>query len=245
MTGQLTIGPSSALADKGGPLDRPDTHRPEPIRLVLVDDHQMLADSLSHALGRQPDIEVVGVAGSIKEGVRIVDARQPDVVLLDQQLPDGDGVSATRLIEQVSPQSKVIMLTGEGSEALVASAMGAGCRGFVVKSQPLPELLEAVRVVFAGGASVPPRLLIGAISQLRFPHRRPGDDLSARERQILRLVAEGLGNQAIADQLYLSLHTVRNHVKSVLAKLDVHSRLGAVALANREGLLHPSAPTRY
>jgi DNA-binding NarL/FixJ family response regulator len=211
-----------------------------PIRLVVVDDHRMLTDSLTHALGRHPDMEVVGTAGSIGEAVRTVEATRPDIVLLDQQLPDGNGVSAIRLIEQVSPRSRVILLTGEGSDALVASALEAGCRGFVVKDQPFDELLEAVRTVFAGGASVPPRLLVGAMGQLRSSYRRPGSNLSTRERQILRLVAEGLGNQAIADQLYLSLHTVRNHVKSILAKLDVHSRLGAVALAYREGLLSPT-----
>jgi DNA-binding NarL/FixJ family response regulator len=208
-----------------------------PIRVVILDDHQMFSESVARLLGAEHDVEVVAVAATMSTALTAVAAEAPDVAVVDYLLPDGDGVEAARQILAASPSTRVLMLTGLADEDVLAAAIEAGCAGFVTKDRALQELLVAVRLVHAGDAYVPPRLLAALLPRFGRERRGLGSDLSSREREILGLVAQGLGNKAIAAELVLSVHTVRNHVQNVLTKLQAHSKLEAVAVATREGVL--------
>lgn len=207
------------------------------IKVLIVDDHHMVSEALAAALGKQPDIEVVGAVGSSREAQERVQAARPDVVLMDYRLPDRDGVETTQLIKAGRPETKVVMITSVDDEAVLVQALDAGCSGFVPKNRPMNELIEAVRAAHAGEALVSPDMLARLLPRLSPSYRGLGVDLTPREVQVLRFLAEGLSNQAVADRLTISLNTVRNHVQSILLKLRAHSKLEAVAAAVREGII--------
>lgn len=206
----------------------------KPIRVVLVDDHQMVVEGVSLAMQQHADVEMVASASTVAEGLRVVGSHHPDVMIADFNLPDGDGLELTRSVRDRWPQTRVVLLTGEVTLDLAEAALDAGCAGFLPKGRTLRELLGAVRLVHEGQASIPVDLLAGLARRRSGDRAGPGD-LTARERQVLALVASGATNQAIADELVLSIHTVRNHVKAVLGKLGAHSKLEAVAVARRQG----------
>jgi DNA-binding NarL/FixJ family response regulator len=212
---------------------------PGPIEVVLVDDHRMLAEGLSRILGAEPDIVVRGVAGTIAEGEDLVRAVRPSVAIVDFLLPDGDGAEATTRLRRAHAALQVLVLTGLSERRALVAAVEAGASGFVTKDRALEELVVAVRHVHAGDAYIEPTMLASLLPRPGERASSIGGDLSVREREVLALLAEGLSNSAIAARLVLSVHTVRNHVQAVLNKLGVHSKLEAVALANREGLLDP------
>jgi DNA-binding NarL/FixJ family response regulator len=204
----------------------------QPIRLMLVDDHEMVAHSLRAILEQEADIEVVAVSSSVADALVDVAEARPDVILMDYYLSDGDGVTAAARIKQDHPEIRVILLTGSDDPLALQRAVDAGCVGFLDKAGPLDELAAAVRVAAAG------HVVIAAqdLAQL-LPGRGKSAALTKRERQILHLVAEGMTNQVIAAELVLSVHTVRTHVQTVLNKLGAHSKLEAVAIAKRRRLL--------
>jgi two-component system, NarL family, response regulator DevR len=206
------------------------------LRIAVVDDHEMFAESIARVLATQPDLEVVGVARTSAEGAALVEATRPDVAVLDYQLPDADGAEAAARLRAVSPETRVLILTGLADERLLTAAIDAGCAGFLTKDRAVDELVRAVRLVHAGDAYVPPGMLANLLPRLGRNYRGVGTDLTPREREVLELLALGLSNQAIAERLVLSVHTVRHHVQNVLAKLGAHSKLEAVATA-REGIL--------
>lgn len=206
-------------------------------RVVIVDDHDLVAQALATTLGAEDDLTVVGTAPDLATGLELVAEELPDVVLLDARLPDGDGASGTAEVRRRHPAARVIVLSGDSGIEVVARAVEAGAAGFLAKTTPLEELVSAVRKVLAGVALHTPALLVEVASHLRAAEHRPGHDLTAREREVLELLATGTGTQQIADQLVLSTHTVRNHVRNLTAKLGAHSKLEAVAIATREGLL--------
>ena len=208
-----------------------------PIRVLVLDDQQMFAESVARLLGSEDDIEVIAVAGTVAEAVELVEARRPDVAILDFQLPDGDGIDAALRIRETHPTTRILMLTGTDDERTVVAAIEAGCTGFVTKDKALSELVHAVRLTHAGEAYVAPRMLATLLPRLGSTQRGLGSDLTRREREVLDLMADGLSNQAIAEQMVLSVHTIRNHVQNLLAKLQAHSKLEAVVIATREGLL--------
>jgi DNA-binding NarL/FixJ family response regulator len=207
------------------------------IRVLIVDDHQMVAESLAAALQREADIELVGIVGTAIEAKRVAEARRPDVVLMDFRLPDQDGAAATEVIKARRPETQVVMVTSADDEAVLLRCLEAGCSGFIPKERPVRELVEAVRAVHAGEALVSPPMLARLLPRLRPSHRNAGTDLTPRELDILSLLAQGLSNQAIAERLGISRNTVRNHVQSILAKLEAHSQLEAVSTAVREGII--------
>jgi DNA-binding NarL/FixJ family response regulator len=211
---------------------------PEVIRVLVVDDHQLLTDALVQALEEGPDVEVVGVGATVEDGMRMADSRRPDVVLMDYQLPDGDGVAATRAILERHPTIQVVMVTSFKNDDVLLGAMEAGCCGFLTKDQGVADVLSAVRAAAAGEALISPAMLSRLLPRLRRQPTGRGQDLSPREREVLGLLVEGLSNDAIAERLVLSVNTVRNHVQAVITKLDAHSKLEAVAVATREGLVH-------
>jgi len=209
------------------------------VRLLIVDDHDMFADSLRVALSAEPDLTVVGTAATLAEARSMVVSTAPDVVLLDHRLPDGLGVDSIAELKTLRPDAKIVVLTAVAEDSMLVTATEAGCAGFILKTSPLDELVTAVRTAAAGEIMVSSELLARLLNRLHHQHERPAHDLTGREREILELIAEGLTNGAIAKRLYISVNTVRNHVQSVLAKLDAHSKLEALSVAIREGLIDP------
>lgn len=214
------------------------------IRVVLVDDTQMFRDGLQAFLELEPDLQVVGVAGNGEAGVAITLQERPDVVLLDIRMPVMDGVTAAKQIKQALPEIAIVMLTTYNDDAYLFEAIRAGAVGYLLKDMPATKLVEAIRTVVQGGALISPESalkLIQAFNQLA-----PGSvaaprvevaDLSEREREILRLLADGLSNKEIAGQLFLSEGTVKNYVSSIFAKLHARHRAQAISMAIRQGLL--------
>jgi two-component system response regulator DevR len=208
------------------------------IRVLICDDHVVVAQALAMLLGARADIEVVGVAGSVAEVCQLASASSPDVILMDYALPDGDGVAATAAIKALQPEVKVVMLTAFLDEEVLVAAIEAGCSGYVTKYKGAEELVTAVRLAADGEALVSADMLVRLLPRLRRSHHGLGWNLTPRERQVLELLAEGDTKEVIASRLLVSTNTVRNHIQNILTKLDSHSRLEAVAAAAREGLLH-------
>jgi DNA-binding NarL/FixJ family response regulator len=213
--------------------------RVDPVRLLIVDDHDMFADSLRLALSAEPDLVVVGTASTLALARAMVVTTRPDVVLLDHRLPDGLGVDSIAELKTLRPDTKIVVLTAAAEDAMLVTATEAGCAGFILKTSPLDELVAAVRTAAAGEIMVSSDLLGRLLNRLHHQYVRPAHELTAREREILELIAEGLTNSAIATRLFISVNTVRNHVQNVLSKLDAHSKLEALSVAIREGLIEP------
>ncbi len=207
------------------------------IRVLIVEDHLMFAQTLRWALDQEDDIAVTGVAGTVAEALESVAATVPDVILMDYRLPDGDGVDAARRIKAAAPSVKVVMLTASGDEGVLRTAISAGCSGYVTKDQKIEELFLAVRAANSGEALVSPELLSRLVGRLDGDRTRPGFDLTPRETEILRLLGAGMSNQAIAERLGIRLATVRNHVQNLISKMQAHSKLEAVATAARLGVI--------
>jgi DNA-binding NarL/FixJ family response regulator len=229
-------GWSTVSADQatGGPASGADD-----VRLLIVDDHDMFAESLRVALSAEPDLTVVGIAATLAQARSMVVSTAPDVVLLDHRLPDGLGVDSIAELKTLRPDTKIVVLTAVAEDSMLVTATESGCAGFILKTSPLDELVTAVRTAAAGEIMVSSELLARLLNRLHHQHERPAHDLTGREREILELIAEGLTNGAIAKRLFISVNTVRNHVQSVLAKLDAHSKLEALSIAIREGLIDP------
>jgi len=207
------------------------------VRVLLCDDHVIFAEALAGLLHGE-GIEVVGIANSVAAAVSQVAARRPDVVLMDYELPDGDGVSATAAIKAVLPSANVVLLTSNADEDVLVSAIEAGASGYITKHKPAVEVMAAVRAAANGEMLVSSDMLARLLP--RVTQRRAnkvGHDLTARELEVLELLAEGTPNHELAQRMGISRNTVRNHVQNLLTKLGVHSRLEAVALATREGLV--------
>jgi DNA-binding NarL/FixJ family response regulator len=209
----------------------------EVVRVVVIDDHQMFATSLAQALDAEPGLRVVAVASSAATGAEAIAANAPDVVLLDHRLPDADGVAEIESLRRLRPSAKVVVLTASTSDRLLVRAMEAGAAGFLEKTQPLEDVIAGVRAAAQGELVVKPQLLGRLLPRLRRNERRVGSTLTEREQEILELLAEGRSNADIASHLHLSVHTVRNHVANLSAKLDAHSKLEVLAIAVRNGLV--------
>lgn len=214
-----------------------------PIRCLIIDDHRMFADSLSRLLDDEPDIEVVGVIGDGGEAAGRAIALNPHVVLVDYQMPGTDGVEIARDIKLQKPAIMVVMITGSTDDRVLLAAIDAGCSGFMTKDRAAKEVADAVRGAAAGEALISPALLSRLLPQLSRTYRSVGDDLTKRELATLRYLAMGIPNKAIAKEMNLSLSTVRNYVQSVLTKLGAHSKLEAVSLAVRAGIIDFAANT--
>lgn len=205
-----------------------------PIRILVVDDHRMVLQSLVRLLTEQDDMSVVATAGTAAEALAAARRERPDVVIMDYVLPDTNGLEATALIRSELPETRVVLLTGDTAENVLLAAIDAECAGYVEKTNAFEELAVAVRAVHAGQAVLPAARLL---SGLRRRSAAPSTELTQRELDVLRLLAEGRSNKDIAQQLGLALNTIRNHVQSCLMKLGAHSKLEAVAVASRRSLL--------
>jgi DNA-binding NarL/FixJ family response regulator len=207
------------------------------IRVLIVDDHEVLASSLAKTLDTEPDLLSVGAAGSLKQAAELIRTTAPDVLLLDHRLPDGDGVAAIGRLRELRPSMAVIILTASPSEHLMVAAVEAGVSGFLSKTRSLAEVTSAVRAAAVGEAVISPEMLARLLPRLGGTGRVGAATLTEREREILGLIAQGLSNAAIAERLVVSVNTVRNHVANLLAKLGARSKLEALSIAIREGLL--------
>lgn len=206
------------------------------LRVLLVDDHAVLLETLARAIGAVNGMEITAVATTAEEGRAKAEATRPDVALVDAALPDYDGVELCKRMRSVSPDTRVLMLTGAADAGLFANAMAAGARGFLLKDANLGQVLDAIRRAAAGEIVVPVELA-GKLGGATAPDKGLGADLTKRELEVLALLAEGTDAKTIARSLDISWHTARSYVKNVLRKLDAHSALEAVAVAKREGIL--------
>ena len=217
----------------------PDRTDESNIRVLVVDNDEFHVQSLMRILGADPSITIVGNAGTAAEAEKVAVASEPDVVLMDFELPDGAAIRATEAIRARVPDAQIVMLTDltdVTDQRSLRRAIGAGCAGFVAKTAATELLIEAIHSVHDGEGPSPviePRRLPVQLG----PTRGLGSDLRPRELEVLRLMAAGVSNKALAEQLCLSLNTVRNHVQSILYKLDAHSKLEAVSTAVREGVI--------
>lgn len=202
--------------------------------MLIIDDHRVLAELLTAALSAADDVHVVGSVGTADEGVRSAASLRPDVVILDYDLPDTDGVSAIASIKGAYPDARVLMLTSYTDTSLLAEAMDAGCSGFITKRSGASEIHAAVLAVASDETPVSPDMVRSLVAR---DESDSGPDLTDRELEVLRLAARGLSNKDIAAELYLSVNTVRNHMQHVLHKLGAHSKLEATAIATRIGIL--------
>lgn len=207
------------------------------VRVLVVDDHLLFAQALQQALLPDEGVASVDLAASVADAVHHLGETPVDVVLLDYRLPDASGMEGIREVLRVAPTTPVVLVTAVEDEGVLLRAIEAGCTGFVLKSADLHEVREAVARAAAGEAAISPAVLRRLLARLRGREQRTGQDLSEREREVLALVVEGLPNAEIAQRLFLSVHTVRNHMQAILAKLGAHSKLEAAAIAVREGIL--------
>jgi DNA-binding NarL/FixJ family response regulator len=224
------------MAERAGSLSSPPANAE--IRVLIVDDHQLFASSLAATLGAEPDIVIVGVANDIAGAERSLALAKPDVILLDHRLPDGDGVAAIGRLSLRHDSAQFVILTASTAEHVLIAAIEAGAAGFVSKSRSLADLTAAVRAAAAGEAVISPELLARLLPRLRATGTgKTTTKLTHREIEVLQLVARGMSNAAIADDLVVSVHTVRNHVANLSAKLAAHSKLEAVSIGLREGII--------
>jgi len=220
--------------DGANPAHRND----QPIRVLIVDDHEVMASSLARVLEDEPDIVSVVVASTLGQARARVQSGAPDVLVLDRRLPDGDGVDAIADLKALRPSMNVLVLTGSSSDDVLVRALQAGAAGFLSKTRSLAAGTSAVRAASQGEASVSAEMLARLLPRLTRVSA-PTPTLTPREEEVLAMLAQGLSNAAIATELTLSVNTVRNHVANLSAKLGAHSKLEAMSIAIQRGLLSP------
>lgn len=207
-----------------------------PIRILLVDDHAVVRSGLSKFLLVNSDFELVGEASDGAEALQLVSLHQPDVILMDLMMPGMDGITATRQIHQKYPQIKIIALTSFSEQNMVQGALQAGAAGYLQKNVTAVELGNAIRSAHVGRMTLSPEAAQVLAQSLSQPHL-PGNELTERERQVLRGMVDGLNNSEIAEKLYISLGTVKFHISHVFQKLGVDNRVEAVKMAIEQKLV--------
>jgi DNA-binding NarL/FixJ family response regulator len=213
-----------------------------PIRVAVVDDEELFRRGLTMLLNLEDDIDVVGEAGDGAAAAVLVAAVVPDVVLMDVRIPDGSGIEACRSIKDVAPTTRIIMLTASDEEADLYDAVKGGASGYMLKDSSVDQVAHAIRLVADGQSLISPSMAIKLLDEFKQISRAdrqtvPAPRLTERELEVLRLVSRGLNNREIARQLFISENTVKNHVRNILEKLQLHSRIDAVMYAVRERLV--------
>jgi DNA-binding NarL/FixJ family response regulator len=201
------------------------------IRILTVDDHQLLREGIAAVLERQQDMTIVGQASNGREAIEAFRREQPDVTLMDLRMPDMSGIEAISAIRSEFPNARIIVLTTYAGDVHAAAALRAGAAGYLLKSLVRKELIETIRVVHAGKRRVPPEIATEIAEHVA------DDSLTEREIEVLRGVAAGKSNKLIAAELDISEETVKTHMKSILPKLDASDRTHAVMIALKRGIL--------
>ena len=216
----------------------------DPIRVLVVDDHALFRRGLQMVLAQEPDIDVIGEAGDGAEAVEKAADLLPDIVLMDVRMPRGSGIEACMAIKEVVPTTRIVMLTISDEEADLYEAIKAGAAGYLLKEISIDEVASAIRAVHGGQSLISPSMASKLLTEFATMIKRTDDRqqvpvprLTDRELEVLKLVARGLNNREIAKELYISENTVKNHIRNILEKLQLHSRIQAVAYAVREKLL--------
>ena len=214
----------------------------EPIRVAVVDDQELFRRGLTMLLGVEDDIEVVGEAGDGVAATELAATAVPDVILMDVRMPKRSGIEACVAIKDVAPTARIIMLTVSDEEADLYDAVKNGASGYLLKDSSIDEVAQAIRVVADGQSLISPSMAIKLLDEFKQMSRTdrqqvPSPRLTDRELEVLKLVAQGLNNREIAKRLFISENTVKNHVRNILEKLQLHSRMEAVFYAVREKLL--------
>ena len=231
-------GTVSGADDARGVLD--------PIRVLIVDDHALFRRGLEMVLAEETDIELVGEASDGAEAVERAGEALPDVVLMDIRMPKSSGIEACRTMKEVSPSAKIVMLTISDEEEDLFEAIRAGASGYLLKDIPYDEVADVVRAVSGGQSLINPSMAAKLLTEFAALAKRDGEEraqqvpapkLTEREMEVLRLVARGMNNRDIAKELFISENTVKNHVRNILEKLQIHSRMEAVMVAVREKLI--------
>lgn len=211
------------------------------IRLLIIDDHEMVREGLKAMLTAEADFEIVGVAANAEQALELIERLRPDVILLDVRLPGESGIDVCRTVTERYPETAVIILTTFTDETLVAQCIQAGARGFIVKDIERFDLKRSIRAVARGEAAIDPKAAVAVLAQLRRApqvKQEPSLELlSPQQIVILRLVAQGLSSREIATQLYLSENTVKGYVQEILHRLGVKNRTEAVMVAVKQGWL--------
>ncbi|MCK9874464.1 response regulator transcription factor [Frankia sp. AgPm24] len=215
-----------------------------PIRVLIVDDHALFRRGLEMVLGQEVDIEVVGEAADGSEAVTMAKETAPDIVLMDVRMPRRGGIDATSAIKESVPSAKIVMLTISDEEADLYDAIKAGAMGYLLKEISIDEVAADIRAVYGGQSLISPSMASKLLSEFAAMIKNKDDRpqlptprLTEREMEVLRLVAKGMNNRDIAKQLFISENTVKNHIRNILEKLQLHSRMEAVVYAVREKLL--------
>jgi len=209
----------------------------EPIRILLVEDQTLMRQGLKTILDLEPGLHVVGEASDGESGVYVALELRPDVILMDVQLPKLNGVEATAAICAAWPQARVIILTTFDRDDYVFRGVRAGAVGYLLKDAPATHLIDTIRRVHAGEVFIQPAIASRLLRELVRPQASPLDALSEREREVLVLLAQGASNRDIAEKLYITEGTVKNHVSNILAKLQAENRTRAADIARRYGLV--------
>lgn len=201
------------------------------ITCLIVDDHEVVREGLRLSLSRSPHIRVIGEAPDGATAVALVERRKPDVVIMDVRMPGMDGLEATKLISEQTPDSAVLIFTAYSERSLLSRGLESGAKGYILKEAPHETLLRAIEKVAGGETYVDPALMPAFFTKDR------EDMLTTREREILKLLADGMSNSDVAGKLYISQETVKSHVRHILTKLEADTRTHAVAIALREAII--------
>lgn len=197
----------------------------------MVDDHPLLREGIAAVLNVEPDMEVVGEAANVRDALTEFRRLRPDVILMDVQMPDGNGIDAIHAIRQEAPAARIIVFTTYEGDALASRAIKAGAAGYLLKSMLRKELTETIRAVHAGRRRIPPEIAMA------LAHHHADDGLTPREIEVLHLVAAGKANKRVAAELAISEETVKTHMKTIMAKLSASDRTHAVTIAMRRGII--------